>query len=236
VIHLKESIHAATHGPPDPHARATLVDELQYLLVHAEGKSITIGEATDVLRTRGLALVMVLVNMPFLFPIPVPGLSTPAGLAIALYGAYLVARRRPRLPGFLARRSISNHALERLVRVGTRWGRRIEKLLKPRLGFMLWPIVDMVIGLCLVISGLFLSLPLPIPFTNSIPAIAILLLLLGLIERDGVFVLAGQILSMAIFAMTVFVVYLIVKHGWHEAHVIMRSWFHHAPATMPTNS
>ena len=42
------------------------------------------------------------------------------------------------------------------------------------------------------LCGLVLSLPLPIPFSNSIPAMAILLLCLGAIVEDGVMVLLGH--------------------------------------------
>ena len=49
----------------------------------------------------------------------------------------------------------------------------------------------MINGLVIFFCGFVLSLPLPIPFTNTIPAIAILLLSMGMMEEDGLFILLG---------------------------------------------
>ena len=54
------------------------------------------------------------------------------------------------------------------------------------------------IGIGLASGGIQLLLPLPplIPLSNTIPAISVVLLTAGLIERDGVFVLAGYIVNL----------------------------------------
>lgn len=207
------------------HRRRSLVDEFQLVLDHAAGGAITVRAATDVLRERGPALVMTLMMLPFLFPVPLWGLSTPAGLAIALYGMAVMMQRTPHVPGFLGRRTLSFAMLEKLVGFGTRWGRRLEKVLKPRLKFMVWPMIDVLIGAGLTFCGLFLALPLPIPFTNSIPAVAIILLLLGTIERDGVFVIAGQIVALAILALTVYVGHLLWVHGIEHGMKVLEHTF-----------
>jgi hypothetical protein len=49
------------------------------------------------------------------------------------------------------------------------------------------------IGLGIVIAGLGLMLPLPIPFSNNIPAWAVVLLAIGMMEKDGLCVLLGHI-------------------------------------------
>ena len=49
------------------------------------------------------------------------------------------------------------------------------------------------IGLGIVIAGLGLMLPLPIPFSNNIPAWAVVLLAIGMMERDGLCVLLGHL-------------------------------------------
>jgi hypothetical protein len=49
------------------------------------------------------------------------------------------------------------------------------------------------IGLGIVIAGLGLMLPLPIPFSNNIPAWAVVLLAIGMMERDGLCVLVGHL-------------------------------------------
>jgi hypothetical protein len=53
------------------------------------------------------------------------------------------------------------------------------------------------IGLGIVIAGLGLMLPLPIPFSNSIPALAVVLLAVGMLEKDGLCVLLGHLTAVA---------------------------------------
>jgi hypothetical protein len=57
--------------------------------------------------------------------------------------------------------------------------------------------MDMMIGLAIALSGVFLSLPIPPPFplTNTIPGFAIICLSLGLMERDGGLILCGYALT-----------------------------------------
>ena len=58
--------------------------------------------------------------------------------------------------------------------------------------------MGMLIGLAIALSGIFLSLPIPPPFplTNTIPGFAIIFLSLGLMERDGGFILCGYGLTL----------------------------------------
>ena len=201
-------------------SRRSLVDELQGVLEHAAGQSIKIEEIVTVLKHRGPAMVMLLLSLPFVIPVPLPGLSTPLGLAIMVYGVQVTFRMRPWVPGFIRNRTLKYGTLEKLVGVASRGGRKVERLLRPRLKFMLWPAVDVPIGLSIAFCGFFLGLPLPIPFTNAIPAVALILLFLGVIERDGVAVILGEIITLLILALCVYVVYLFVKlgvgGGWDE--------------------
>src|SRR5690606_34997907 len=75
----------------------------------------------------------------------------------------------------------------------------MERLFKPRLAFMLKPPLLNLISCSMVISGLALSLPLPpvILFSNSLPGCAVIFLSIGYLERDGLVILAGHILTVA---------------------------------------
>ena len=55
------------------------------------------------------------------------------------------------------------------------------------------------IGIGIASGGLQLCLPLPplIPFSNFIPALSIVLLTAGLMERDGLVVLIGYVVNIA---------------------------------------
>jgi hypothetical protein len=68
----------------------------------------------------------------------------------------------------------------------------MEKFLRPRLAVLTSSgMLQQLHAFIILLAALSLLLPLPIPFTNSFPAWTILLLAGGLLERDGVFILAG---------------------------------------------
>ncbi|HEV7299070.1 MAG TPA: exopolysaccharide biosynthesis protein [Tepidisphaeraceae bacterium] len=192
----------------------SLSEDLKGLLVESDGKGLTVGQILAALRERGHAVVLLILTLPFLFPIPTMGLSAPAGAAIALFGITLMIGRQPWMPNFFRKRHLSHEAVEKLVQKAVKWADRLQSLLKPRMQFMLWPGVNVVLGISLIILGFVMALPLPIPFTNAIPAFGIILLLLGIIERDGVFVLAGQLLTFLIVAACAVLGFFIYRHGW----------------------
>jgi len=68
-----------------------------------------------------------------------------------------------------------------------------------------------VAGAIIMKSGLLLLLPLPIPLTNSFPALTIVLIAAGALERDGLFFLAGC----GVFASTLVYFTLLAIFGTH---------------------
>jgi len=200
-------------GPRETTERIS--DALRRLLREADGRPLMIREMVEILHGRGLQFVVILLCLPFLAPVTVPGISIPFGLAIALCGLRIAFGHRPWLPAFILNRRISYSVLERMVHFGCVIYEKIEKVVRPRLGFLLsGPGMGMMIGLAIAVSGLFLSLPIPPPFplTNTIPGFAIIFLSLGLMERDGGLILCGYALT-SIAAIYVTVIGFLGKAG-----------------------
>jgi TerC family integral membrane protein len=131
--------------------------------------------------------------LPFCF-VAIPGLSTPFGIAIGFIGACIAIGREPRLPRFIMRQRLSTARSIRLLAGAIKVARKLESFVRPRLGFLhAGPTMPRLIGLSIVIAGLALMLPLPIPFSNSIPAWAVVLLAVGMMEKDGLCVLLGHL-------------------------------------------
>ena len=184
-------------GPSD--ATERISDGLRRLLREAAGRPLMIREMVEILHGRGLQFVVILLCLPFLTPVTLPGISMPFGLAIALCGLRIAFGHKPWLPAFILNRRISYSVLKRMVLIGCKIYERVEKVIRPRLGFFLsGPGMGMVIGLAIALSGIFLSLPIPPPFplTNTIPGFAIIFLSLGLMERDGGLILCGYGLTL----------------------------------------
>jgi hypothetical protein len=62
---------------------------------------------------------------------------------------------------------------------------RLERLIRPRWGFMLTGLPRALVGLALMLAGLLLGLPLPIPGSTVSGAFLGLLVALGLPAEDG---------------------------------------------------
>ena len=186
---------------PDAHETPhRLSTDLRELLREAAGRSMTLGELEGMLKGRGFGMFLLLLALPFTFPIAIPGLSVPFGLVIMLIGVRLAAGRKPWLPAFILRREIQYTLLEKIVGIGLKLAVKMEKVVKPRMHFLQrWPGMLNLIGLGIASGGLLLSLPLPplIPFSNTIPAFAVLFLTAGMIERDGLLVLIGHFVNVA---------------------------------------
>jgi hypothetical protein len=178
----------------------------------ARDASLTVGALVDKAAESGFGF---LIGVLTLIAIPFVGLSTPFGLAIALLGAQLMlGRQQPWLPERARRRALSMAMLDRvlvLLARRTRWlarltRRRWEAAIRPRL-----------IGLGVVLLALGLALPLPIPGSNLIFLIPLFVYAIGVLERDGAWVVLGHLATLIDLA-------LLAVFGASVAAVFERLW------------
>ena len=172
--------------------RRTFSEELRALAEEFRNRPATLAGILAATQGRGFDLLLLLLALPFLSPVPLLGLSTPFGLVVFLIGLRIAFGRQPWLPRQLLERELPSGFLARLLSAASRVVRGLEFLLRPRLGFMHdQAIYRRTAGTLIMVSGLLLLLPLPIPLTNSLPALTVVLLAAGALERDGLFFLAG---------------------------------------------
>jgi len=157
---------------------------------------------------RGFNLLLLLIGLPFLTPIPLPGFSTPFGLVVLIIGARLALDRPPWLPERVLQRELPARFIGKVLVAASRLVRWLEVLLRPRLDFLneQW-IYRRIAGTLIMLSGLLLLLPLPIPLSNTLPAFTVVLLAAGAMERDGLFFLVGCVmfgLTLAYFGLLTF--------------------------------
>jgi hypothetical protein len=172
--------------------RPTFSEELRQLANQFTDRPATLGGILAATQGRGFDLLLVLLCLPFLMPIPLMGLSTPFGFVVFLIGTRLALGRRPWLPRRLLERELPSGFITKLLIAATRVVRWLEVLLRPRLQFLHEQVLfRRVSGALIMISGLLLLLPLPVPLTNTLPALTVVLLACGAMEHDGVFFVAG---------------------------------------------
>ncbi|MCX7349440.1 MAG: exopolysaccharide biosynthesis protein [Alphaproteobacteria bacterium] len=178
------------HGPQKPARLSDIVRSMD------TSQDTTIGALADSLGERAFGALMFIFAVPNAIPMP-PGTSAILGLPLVILTWQVLAGRQSLwLPQVVRKRRISRDMLHTFVTKVTPIMARLERVLKPRLGFIVSSnIAERLIGL--VAFPLALILFLPIPFGNIPPAAAIACLALGLAERDGLAVIVGYALSAA---------------------------------------
>jgi hypothetical protein len=162
---------------------------LNRLLEHTDGRSVY--------------LLVILLCVPFLIPVSLPGLSTVMGAIIALLMIRQLLGKAARLPGAFGSRTLPPGVQRRVIGGSIGFLRWLEKLVKPRRAqWMSWRPVALVNRLLIVFLALLLALPLPAPpffFSNSIPSYAIVVLAASMMEEDGVSIWVGYALALVNF-------------------------------------
>jgi hypothetical protein len=137
--------------------------------------------------------MIVILALPFCSPISIPGLSVPFGAVIFVLGACFVIGRPPWLPQRLLAVELPPKFFRAVLEGASKFIGWIERRLHPRWAWITGTTALMRLHGLLVCSGAFLLLlPLGgIPFTNTLPALVVVIGTLGMMERDGVAVVTA---------------------------------------------
>lgn len=203
-----------------PGSRLTFSNELGALAATFADRQTRLGDILEATSGRGINLVLVFIALPFLTPVPLPGFSIPFGLMAFFIGARLALGRKPWLPKRLLAKELRPRLLSKVLWAAIRVVKFLEILLRPRLVIFHEVLVFRRLASALImLSGLLLLLPLPLPFSNSLPALTVLLLAAGALERDGLFFLAGCsifLVSIGYFAFLAVGGAHLVDELWHS--------------------
>lgn len=170
-----------------------LSDQFRALALECEQEVLTVRELITALGVRGHGFLALLFSLPFVQPVPLPGLSVLFGGAVFIAGLGISFNFKLWLPSRLMRQSLPGHLLAKIFRASASLLQKIEKVLKPRMFNISDSVpVRVAAGFAIAFSGFVLALPLP-PGTNFPPAAVCVLLSLGILERDGLFLILGFI-------------------------------------------
>ena len=151
---------------------------------------LRLGDIVTALGDRGYGILIFILALPNVLPLYIPGLSALFGIPLALIALQMMlGLPRPWLPQSLLRRPLRRQEFARITHRILPWLLRLERLLKPRLPALtsLW--AERAIGLFALVLALMLALP--IPFTGIPLGAALALMGIGLLERDGLVLMAG---------------------------------------------
>ncbi len=194
---------------------------LSQLLVEYTDRPLPLTVLLKQVGNSGFGTIAGILTIPMLIPLPIPlaGFSTLVGSGIILVGCQLaLGYEKPYLPKRIAQIELSPAASQKLLVNINRLLQPLERMSRNRFsrfsnswwGFR-------VSGVCLAWDALLMSLPLPIPLTNLVPAYTILFLAIGLLEFDGLFILIGYGMTVAttiFFASIAGTIWQLASHWW----------------------
>lgn len=148
---------------------------------------LTLHEIRDRLDERAYGLLILLLSIPCLVP-GLYGVPQVAGLiVILLAGQMLVGREEPWLPRWFLNLRCKGSWLKAMADFAETKLGWIDRLSRPRLRRFADGPGEKLAAVFMILATITIVMPL----TNTIPSIALALLSVGLIQRDGLFVLAG---------------------------------------------
>ena len=179
------------------------------VLANQEGERLTVGDIVAVLRDRAFALLVVLLGLPNCLPMP-PPIPLVCGLLLLLVAGQIVAgMSAPWLPRSLLARSIARRDVQRAVTRAVPILKRLERWSRPRMRLFETGIGMRGMGIALL--ALALALIVAAPVVGQIPlGLAVCLVGLGLVERDGILVLVGLAIGSVGVALNAGFVYAII--------------------------
>jgi len=190
---------------------------------------VTLRELLALLGEQGLLVFCGVLAAPFLLPVTVPGMSTVLGLPMLLIGFAVMISRVPWLPERLLNRSLPAATVRNVLQKVRGWSERFEHLVRPRmLGLSGGRTINAINGMLLILDVLLLMSPLPlIPFVNSLPALAVILLCFGMAERDGVVIAISYLVTLISAIYVGGLMVLVFYAGIHYEQVFdrLREWF-----------
>ena len=182
-------------------------EELHGLATRFNEQTVTLQELIAALGARASALLAVILALPFCSPITIPGLSVPFGLVITVLAARFALGLPPWLPARLLAVKLPPRFFRSVLEGASKFIGVIERQLRPRWLWLTKTEVLRRLHMAVVGAGaLLLLLPIGgIPFTNTLPALVVVIGTLGVLERDGVAITTAYgFLILTIIYFTVF--------------------------------
>ncbi len=174
---------------------ARLSTELhRYFFEEVETPQVTLKEILSLAGERTFGFLFVLLALPSALPVPAPGYSVPFGIVMLLLaGQLIMGRTRPWVPEKWKEKQFDLIAVQKVVKAGVPWLRRLEAISRPRLVYICSSLPGRVV-IGIAISLMSISMMIPIPGTNTLPAMGIFVTGFGLLDDDGAISIGGLVL------------------------------------------
>lgn len=177
-------------------AKASLGEKLERVIKNLPATEVTLIEILDRIGHDSLMFLTLLLSLVFLVPVSIPGVSTVFGCAILMIGISRLFNRKLWLPKRIANRTIASEKLTVVLNRALIWFRRLERFSRP---YRFHAITSdgkagLFNKLSHILAAVLLMVPFGfIPFSNTLPAIALIFLALGVMQKDGGCIFIGHL-------------------------------------------
>ena len=183
-------------------------DDLKELVHGSSSEFITLEDTLSALHEKGFGLLMLFLVLPNCVPVPIPpGGSTILSLPLLLLSLQMVwGLEHPWLPSWLRKQKLARKTAVKILHKTMPYLHRIERILRYRIPFFAHTRAgERLVGVFwLIFAG---AIAIPLPATNFVPGVGILIMSLGLLNKDGVAILIGMSVGIVGCTIAGFVLY-----------------------------
>jgi hypothetical protein len=195
---------------------------LAHLLQTENADGLSIREITAAVGEKGFGLLLMVMALPSALPIPAPGYSTPFGIVITLIALQMIlGRQTVWIPGRLGKIRIKPSLAKTMLGSACKFLDKIERFIRPRQRWIRGRTGQA--GLGIVVLCMAALMILPIPLTNTAPAMVIFLIAVGLSEEDGLLALGAFVLGCCAVVLYLGIIYLLIQQGPEAIEAIKES-------------
>lgn len=166
-----------------------LLVQLKNLQNRTQLGDLTLQDIFLTLGAEGHYVLIFFLILPFLQPVPMLGLSTPFGLLIAIVAWYAFLNKIPWIPQKWQNRKVPTNTIQQIVAGAEKVLNKLSVIFKTRYPQLFRGPFKALNTTVIIVNAILLALPIPVPFSNAIPAWGILFQALANIEDDGILVI-----------------------------------------------
>lgn len=167
------------------------ISEILAELAAGAGERVRLRDLVNALGDRAFGLLILVFALPNAIGLgTIPGLSTVFGVPQMFIAAQMaLGWHKPWLPDWVLDKSLERGDFLKIVDRSTPYLVRAEKLLRPRMAFMSSYVAERFLGIVFLVMATIVAMP--IPGGNWPPAVAMAFISIGLVERDGLYIIIG---------------------------------------------
>lgn len=186
-----------------------VTEVIQVAVNQSSSDRMPISDLVAAMEGVGFGLAIMIFAFGIIIPLPPPFPSIISIPLVIFALQMMLGYPAPKLPQRFSKMTIKRSVLAMLVRKSSPYINKVEKILRPRLLFMTTQVAERIVGGFIFAFASFILLPMPL--SNFIPGVGILIIAFGLTSKDGLAVILGMIVGLIGMAISITAVLLGVE-------------------------